>query len=207
MMKRLARSYNSLPWVRSHKFKFFLLVIFLLIVGVFFYEKIALELNKRAFQQARTSIDTVYADIVAQVGQPDSYKRSNSCSRPNQEFTQGPLSCNVATTMIYGVSNPSEANTKFKSIQTIVNSKKIFKPTSPPADTIRAASVGVITSSTALDHYTINSSKMDCAIKYVYDTPSETSLLLKMNTPEEKAFYISIGCDDWARAQYYPKNN
>ena len=55
-------------WTKSHKFYSLLVLIVLLISGVFVYQKVALELNKRAFAQARTTIDTVYADIVAQVG-------------------------------------------------------------------------------------------------------------------------------------------
>src|SRR6185437_976480 len=71
----------------------------------FAYHSYSVWANEKQFSQARSAIDTIYADIVNKVGHPDNFKRTNDCSRPSQEFTQGPLSCSVGTDFIYGVDN------------------------------------------------------------------------------------------------------
>src|SRR3989344_2898298 len=118
---------RSLFWVRTHKIYSLLLLVVLLVAGIFVYEKIALELNKRAFANARTAIDTIYADIVKNVGQPDNYKHENSCSRPNQVYGQGPLSCDVGISIIYALSNKDQASIIFKKVQTIMSQSIKFE--------------------------------------------------------------------------------
>lgn len=201
-----AKKQSPLSRVRSHKFISFLIFIVLLIVGIFIYQKIALEINKRDFQKARSAVDSIYSDIVTQIGVPDNSKHANTCSRPNLTFEEGLLSCRVSISFIYGVSDIGEAASKFALIQKTVNSNQIFKSTSTPATKIIPLQVGATVSSTALDHYTIPNTNMVCGVKYIYDTPSETNLRLLSEGPRLKTFYIIIGCDDWARAQYYPNS-
>ncbi|MBI2009293.1 hypothetical protein HYS84_02685 [Candidatus Saccharibacteria bacterium] len=49
MVRLQTKNRNPLPWIRRHKFLSLLCAVILLVIGVFVYEKVALELNKRAF--------------------------------------------------------------------------------------------------------------------------------------------------------------
>ena len=68
--------------------------------------------------------------------------------------------------------------------------------------------VGIPAPVTRLDHYPhqfsggYKISKLDCSIKYSYDTPANTYLTIK--SQDEKSFYITMGCDGLAKSQYYP---
>lgn len=203
MAKPASRRFQrSVFWARAHKFYSLFLLIAILVVGIFVYEKVALELNRRAFSQARAAIDTIYADIVAQVGQPDNSKRSNTCSRPNVVFGQGSLSCDISTSFIYGVTNEDQANNVFKKTQQIVGQQKTFKPVMlEPA--ITSAPVGNTIYTSATDRYKA-ARGIDCTMSYWYDTPRQTDL--EINDKSKKTFEIMLNCNGWAKDQYYPKN-
>jgi hypothetical protein len=194
MFKRFGR------WLKTHKLVIAITVIVALVLGFFTYQKIALELNKRAFAQARTAIDTIYADIVSQTGVPDEYQRPNSCSRAHQEFTQGPLSCDINSNFIYGVGNEAEANNLFKKIQRIINSHSTFSP-------LRHLSTSISDTLVVNTYYHASSDRyrsygLDCVVNYIFDTPREIDL--KIKDPSKKPFEITIGCFSLARSQYYP---
>lgn len=186
-------------WVKSHKFYSLLILIVLLVAGYFVYDKIALELNKRAFQNARVAIDTVYADIVKEVGQPDDFKHENFCSRPNVTFGEGPLSCDVSTTFIYGVADMDDANRVFKKTQITISTYKKLKPTKPLLSSITSVPVGDVIYSSATDYYKM--SGVDCITSYWYDTPRQIELAI--NHKNKKPLEISLSCNNWARAQFY----
>lgn len=193
---------RSVPWARSHKFYSLLLLTVLLVAGIFVYEKVALELNKRAFSQARTTIDTVYADIVAQVGSPDNSKRAAECSASHVIFGQGPISCSVDTDFIYGVSDKSEAIDQFKKIQAVISRNEQFKPTKTLSLTITDQIVVNSAYHTASDEF--SSDGLPCIVNYVYDTPRE--IFLTINDKSKKPLQIVIGCHGIARAMYYPNS-
>lgn len=190
-------------WLRTHKLASIALVLVLLVVGFFVYEKVALEFNKRAFAQARTAIDAVYADIVKDVGQPDDYDRSSSCSIYEGLFgDEGPISCNIDTSFIFGVNNQEGAEVQFKKIQEAVKQHKKFKLSKPLSLTI--TSQGVVNSvyHTASDEFLV--SGLPCIINYVYDTPRE--IFLKVKDQTKKPLQIVIGCHGIARNYFYSKS-
>lgn len=188
--------------MRAHKFYSLFLVVVLLVAGIFVYGRIALELNKRAFAHARAAIDTVYADIVKNVGQPDNFKRSSTCSRPNQVYGQGPLSCEVSTTFIYSVLNMSQANIYHKKIQTIVDKQEVLKLSKPASSGITTGLVVNTYYSDAHDFYRNNG--LNCEVSYWYDTPRQIELQIR--DKNKKPLEVSITCNDWAKAQYYPSD-
>ena len=173
-----------------------------MVAGFFVYQRIALELNKRGFQQARSAIDAVYANIVAKVGPPDNSKRFNSCNRSHQEFETGPLSCDVETRFIYGVSGLAEGDILFKKIQSSISAnEKLLKPTRPLSKSIGGLLV-VNTYYYSTNDYFVSPSRMDCIVSYTYNTPRQIDL--QINDLTKKPLEISIDCSDWAKAQYYP---
>jgi hypothetical protein len=191
---------NPFTWVRSHK----VLSIFALvgvIVTVFWavqaYQK---HQNKVAFQQARAAIDTVYADIVAKVGQPAASKQINSCSRHHQEFEEGPLSCAVGTSFIYAIADRNEATQKYKAIQSVIIARPDqFKPIGQLSSAITDELVVNTYYHSAFDHIRTHKN-MDCAAKYIYDTPREMDLM----TNSLHGIQTNIICSDWAKQQIYP---
>jgi len=160
-----------------------------------------LELNKRDFQRASRAIDSIYAEIVSQVGQPDNTKRSQTCSRTYQEFSgYGPPNCDVDIEFTYGVASLSGANKIYKSIQYIVTHDSL-KSVSPLSSKITRTLISDKYYSEAQDNYVFNS--LNCTSKYVYDTPQDTFLTLKTNK-DLKSLYVVLGCSGAARQQYYP---
>ncbi len=173
--------------------------------GIFAYQEIALQLNKRQFEHARVAIDTVYADIVSKVGQPDNFKRENSCSVSYQEFDTGRTSCSIDTSFIFAVKDKNEASSIFKKIQSVVDSDKhYFKISRPPSDSISSSPVAYFYYQEAQDYYYVTGLK--CTIKYVYDTPKDTYLSLSTGDGV-KTMFIVLGCDGSARSKIYPVAN
>ncbi len=204
---RLSRfdKYLGIGWIRRHKILTQLAVFATIIIGVIGYQLISLELNKRAFAHARAAIDTVYADIVKDVGAPDNYKRSSTCSQSYVESivtTKGPIGCDVGTNFIYSVRDQLEATVQFKKIQEVISKHDEFRHTKPLSGDI--SSLGVVNSTykDAQDFYQIDSTV--CTVKYVYDTPEET--YLKLTNQGSKTLYVTMGCYGPARQLYYPSN-
>jgi hypothetical protein len=190
---------------RHIKLSGLILIIILGAAGIFIYEKVALELNKRAFQHARTAIDSVYADIVTQVGQPDNFKRTSTCSRSYQELTgYGNASCDVDTSFIYGETDSNEATSTIKKIQSVIKSNSRFNQTRPLSSNISDTLVVNSYYHGAQDFYKFD--ELDCTAKYVYDTPADTYLALS-KSPNRKTLFIIVGCSGLARDQYYPLAN
>ncbi len=187
--------------VRQSKFIWAASVIVLIIAGYFVYQYVATQINKRDFIQARAAIDAVYVDIVAKVGQPDNSKRTNDCSRPSEEFEQGPLSCSVATDFIYGVDNEEQANQLFKQIQGVIAMHSDqFKPTKPLSGAIADTLVVNTYYHSTLDYYQ-NAHGLLCVSSYIYDTPREINLSIKNS--DKKSFEAGIACSGSAKSQYY----
>lgn len=190
-------------WPRKHKWLFVLIIAVLAVGGFFVYEKVALELNRHAFQQASHAIDTIYADIVAQVGQPDNFRRSSQCSRPNQEFEQGPLSCYMDIDFTYGLEDQAEGvnlNNKIKNI--IAKHPDLLKPTPEPPSDIQVTPAPSNYSDSALYWYKSDGG-LQCTYGYAYDNPNKTHLKLLDTHAMLKTFYGTVGCAGNAKNTYY----
>jgi len=175
-----------------------LLIIVLLVAGFKVYNHFSIAANKRAFQNARTTIDSIYYDAVKQIGPADNAQTSSSCSRNHVEFGRGQLSCNVGIDFIYGVNNETDANSKMAAIQRTIKQSKLEQEqtlSSALKDTVVASSYY----HTASDIYKFQG--LDCTSSYIYDTPQLTSLNVQDQT--KKTFEISIGCSGPAKQQYY----
>lgn len=187
---------------RPHpKWAWLLLIFFILIIAFFTYHGYSQYADKKKFEQARADIDTIYADIVAKIGPPDNSKKVNDCSRPNQVFEQGPLSCSVGTSFIYGVADENGANEILKMIEIIVGEKpKVFKPVKSLANKLSDTLVVNSYYHIASDKYT--DSGLDCVLSYVFDTPREIDLALKDDA--RKPLQINVDCTGRAKKEYFP---
>ncbi len=188
---------------KHKKFVTALIVLLVLAAGYWVYGQVTTYGNKRDFQQARKTIDTVYSQIVDQVGSPDSYKSGNSCSRSYQEFNgYVDMSCDVDISFVYAVSNREEAQNKINIMQKVINSKnELLKPSRPINTTIMTTGLVTTNYYGAQNFYKYGS--LECTSKYVYNTPDDTFLKLKH---DGKPLYVVIGCTGPAKKQYYPLN-
>ncbi|PJE65372.1 hypothetical protein COU91_02030 [Candidatus Saccharibacteria bacterium CG10_big_fil_rev_8_21_14_0_10_47_8] len=201
MAKRKTK--KKLSWLKNPKNRsqVFLAVLVLLGGSFFAYQNYAKWQDKHKFEQAQTSINELYSEIVAKVGQPDNYKKTNSCSRPNLKFEQGPLSCNVGVDILYGVDNIQAATNIFSTIQ-----NGIVKESSSFVRIADSKDKGSLPSSTvSSDNYKDSKSGMECTIKYAYDSPFDTFLTLNKESTS-KPLFISIGCYASAKKGYYPSS-
>ena len=201
----LSKIKRSFFWIRAHKLVSLVLMVILLILGFFVYQRVTLELNKRAFAQARTAIDAVYEDIVENVGQPDNFKATNECSRSHIAIGDGPLSCYIDNEFIYGVEDKNEANSLRQKIKsTISNHSDVLKPTPQTTSSIDITPSGSTETNIFVDHY--DSAGLLCAIKYVFEIPREIALELKRGS-NKKPFFVVISCSGDAREIFYPLSN
>lgn len=186
---------------RTHRIITAVIFIAILVAGYFVYEAVAFRVNKHAIEQTRAAIDSVYSDIVVQVGQPDNYKQTNDCSRSYQEFTgYGDITCGIDTILNYGVNNEAEANNLVSRIQTIISRNGSFNLTAPKSASITDRFVVNTSYHAASDSYKANG--LNCKVNYVFDTPQET--FLKISDNNKKVFEVTIGCYGPARGLYYP---
>lgn len=197
---------NRLEWPVRHKWLAFFFAIVLIILGFIVYEKIALEMNRLAFKSARHAIDTVYADIVKQLGPPDNSKTQSECSKSYFGPYKLILSCSVDTDFAYGLDDKTEANKKTEEIRSIIKShSELFKQTAPPNTGIYPTPApGYVNTTSSIDYY--KTSGLLCIFKYVFDSPSETFLTVA-NITSQKIFYVASGCSDNARSDFYPLTN
>lgn len=191
----------ALTWYRRHKWATLVLTLTFLGVAFWGYQAYSQYNNEKSFKDARAAIDTIYADVIDKVGAPDNYKRTNDCSRPSGVYEDGPLSCSVGTSFIYGLNNQVEANSLFKLIQkTVADHQDLFKPSQPLATGIEDTLVVNTYYHSALDRFNVGG--MNCVIKYVFDTDREIDL--EVSNPSKKPLQINIGCSDFAKKEYYP---
>jgi len=191
----------QIAWPWRTKWALLIPFIIALVAGTLIYQAIALRQNRQAFQEARSDIDTIYADIVIQVGKPDNFRRTNSCSRPSQEFEQGPLSCDVSTDFIYGVDNKTQADVLKSQIQHVINQHRdLLSPSAPPvSDIYPILAPGNNTDSS--NNYFLTKKNMQCGTKYTYDLPREIGIDLQKN--DKKIFGIAFDCSSLARKDYF----
>lgn len=192
---------KSMQFVKTHKLVTALL--FLVVVGLGFwgYQAYAKHANKVAFEQARSAIDTIYADIVAKVGQPDDNKVSRSCSTVQEVYGDGPLSCDLDTSFIYSVADKNSSDQLRQKIKDVVSLHKAeLHPIGVPLSAPGIATTAPGDSSLIRDYYTVRG-QIQCVITYVFDPTFDTPL--EKRNLEEKLYYVDFLCSGPAKATFY----
>src|SRR3989344_2632351 len=95
--------------VKSNKVLVVIILVVAVVGGFVAYQQYSIWADKRKFEQARASIDALYADIVAQAGQPDRVEKSQTCGYANRKYEQGPLSCSVKAHFAFSADNNTQA--------------------------------------------------------------------------------------------------
>lgn len=191
MAKQSASKKKSL---KDDKLAWFAAAILVLGFGYYAYNSYIKWNDRHRFEQAQASIDELYTDIVAKVGEPNNYRRSASCSRPNQKFEQGPLSCNVGVEFVYDLNDRSEAESKYESAQSVIkNQNQLFTLTTYDKK-LKDVSFNTWLSVSGYGKM-IAANGMGCVFKFVFDTPKSTYLDIKGET-KGKVFYGTLSCSD-----------
>lgn len=183
----------------------------------YFTHQHAVNTDKARFTQANKDVQTVASQIVAAVGQPQDRKDGGKCSYAHQEFSKGPLSCEVYSYLAYGVNSPDEVNAivqKTLGVPALNGSPWRFKAvTEKPYQFIPGANTteNFITLRQLFDIetksivYTDNSSSMSCAISFryfnsVYELPGYPNF----DTGSSQSLLMDIDCSDGSQSPYYP---
>lgn len=168
----------------------YLYLLVLLIAGIFVYNYLSMQPNKKNFQQARASIDDIYSGTTSVLGKPDATKRINSC---------GGSQCTVYTSFVYGVADKNQAEEYFKQIRSQIRSQKSLVPTKPLSHALDLSTNGF---DSAQDLY--SEGKLLCTAKYTYNPPQVT--LLKVKDINSNPLYVEIGCTGAAKKNFYPNS-
>lgn len=191
-----------LSWPRRHKWLAFFAAILFVILGIFIYYKVSLELNRRAFQQASYAIESIYADIVKEIGLPDDSRNSQGCGGFQGVYGEGPISCDIRVIFIYPVKDLTSANQLQEKIKRVINDQKnLFMPIQAPQ--VDSSTSGIVVSDSAPSRYYYETaSGIECSVVYIFDPSSESRLSLK-DKENNKVFYINMNCSGPARAKYF----
>jgi hypothetical protein len=188
---------SKIGWFGRHKIISVVLLVTVLVAGYFVYEKIAYQMNKHAFAEAKSSIDAVYADIVSKVGPPDD--KNQIIQQCNSRTTS--ISCSLAKDFIYSESNIDAANRRREKIQNVIagDSNKFEAITAPPNQQILTT--------LQRDHnlpvanYYKAGNGVFCFVDYFYNPTFNTELVLKIRN--SNSIFIEIQCSGKARGFYY----
>jgi hypothetical protein len=192
---------DILAWPKKHKWQSLLILLLIVAIGALAYDAIVYRLDKRAWFQAKESIDTIYADIVAKAGQPDDISKSNSCGRFRGEFgEQGPITCEIDVDFIYPFTNVKQAGKLKNEIRGIVNSHNDIWLSSQATsqDPFIPESEG----GPGSDYY-ITPKNIECNAYYDFTPSFNTQMKLKDVSNGNKQFYISLSCTDQAKGKYF----
>jgi len=196
------KEYKVSLLIKSHRLLFTIFLAALIALGIVGYAQYQKYENKLAFQDAQRSIDSIYEKVISSVGKPDISRRQNSCSRPSQEWTLGPLSCSLNTEFVYAVNDRSEANEIHMKFQKIISSENQLVAKKLSKEITDELVINTYYHS-AFDSYTTLGG-LDCAGKYVFDTPQDSFL---HTSNGKKDLYIAIGCTGPAKIAYYTVAN
>ncbi len=155
--------------------------------------------SKEDFEKAQASIDQLYNNIMAKLGPPANYKKTQSCSRPSQKFSQGPLSCSVDKDIFYKIEGPLFAEKANSKVDGAINSSKLASPGSL-SEKFTNIDRGT---SLQIKYYNLINTPLVCVVKKSYDNPAEfpqnISLTKNIN------YYVGISCFGESQSNFFKK--
>jgi|GEM_PF-4930732 len=172
------------------------LVLLITLLGVMGANKLAIADQKRQFDTAEKSLDTLYAEIVKEVGQPTSVQKESYCSYSSVELGRGKRVCSVGYIAIFEKISTKDASRNFaKQIEQslILRGVEIIGKgvahEDSPADSARYSSS---------DDFEDSKSGMKCYASYGFDPQSTTAM---------HGLAFSVRCYGYPDAEFYPVKN
>lgn len=86
------------------------LAVAIVYMAVWLAHNHAVTRDRSRFARAGNDVETVASAVIAAVGPPADRKDGGKCSYAHQEFSKGPLSCEVYSYLAYGVNSPDDVN-------------------------------------------------------------------------------------------------
>lgn len=163
---------------------FFVILGFVLIIGVVGYHYGSIYLEKREFERKRVELEKI-ADKIASQYPPDERKNEQYCQYSSQKFEKGERSCAVSTNLVYKVKNYDDANNFLQSIST-------------------NNTLGLLKNNLGNLKFSKNDWKSNDG--YIYQTINilkNCSVNYRFND-ESNIFESSYSCNSRAKAEYYP---
>jgi len=181
-------------------------LLVVMIGGIVAYRQYSIWADKQRFEQAQASIDALYSDIVANVGQPDKVEKGQTCGYASRKYERGPLSCGDYLYFVYGVANNNQANERFQGIkQAILQNQSTFNVTFSnetsvvPFNTLRdnrdREEIGM--------DITETKSNIACTLRALYASKDSNGHVLTTDVQTEN-MSVAIGCSDDAKVEHYP---
>lgn len=182
-----------------------LILIAVLVVGNLGFigvNKLIIYNQKQQFDQAEKSLDTLYASIVKDVGQPTSITKSKSCDYASTEGGRGSRSCGVDFVLKYK-GNAPQSNALAKSLVNLLKSSEVAKVTYERLGLFKDGSSSTYSSDFAFDLELVKVMSKHCSLSANYfDKNGINSIVL-----ENSYLEIGFGCSGSAKAEFYPVKN
>jgi hypothetical protein len=187
---------NPLAQAKQNKWLTLTILVFIIFLALAVHHKIVVAADKKKFEQARMSLESLYSDIVAQVGTPERVERVNSCGYGNREFDRGPLGCSVTLQLTFVLNDSVQASHLASQVDMIASQKsRTFKSTYSNSSSALPFNGPQIDISGGHDTggYIDLKSMLSCATNSYFD---KSSLLL----------HTELSCGGSAKAPYYKVN-
>ena len=191
--------------VKSNK-ALIIIVLLVGLVGAFAaYQQYSIWADKQKFEKAQASIDALYADIVASVGEPDEVLRTQTCGHSARKYETGPLGCGDYLYFVYGVSNNEPAT---KLVQKVIYELK-RQDSLEVTFSNEESNLPFISLDNSKPHqevgldFTNIKSKLQCSLRSTYDYNNSSNHSIATSNSGENLSFI-VACQGDAKAEHYP---
>ncbi len=177
----------------------------------------AIREDRERFVIAEKDVADLSRQILGVTPQPLKVSTEKTCTKPNLELNNGPLSCDINDTFFYNINNESDANDNFRSISEMITLKwprSSTKYSSNILNTNRFQSIPTSNYSQKNDYqqiyqtYSAHIRGMICTAVYDFYPGSEPPFSNYINNSASKFLLaVSLDCGDYAKAQYFPLNH
>lgn len=186
-----------------------ILVLVFGILGFIGVNKLIIYNQKQQFDQAEKSLDTLYANIVKDVGQPTSMTKDKSCSYASTEGGSGDRRCQISLALYYqNQEDEATANLTANNIDDTISKIK-------NSILVDNSLLGNLRFSASSDYFSRESNEVDakggliCSVGYYYGTDLSRTILRNQyfKIPTGTNFITLISCYNDSLAEFYPVKN
>lgn len=156
--------------------------------------------ERKQFMQAKSDLESVYADIVAQVGQPAQHQALQYCSYTSVEFGRGTRGCDINHHLVYATQEPDL-------LQSIVKLNRVISA-NPQVANFQSAQLGANdrpqVKELEVNDFTLKNN-IKCYVDYWEFASGQLPYSARVQQSTVKnGLYIDLGCGGAAKAEYFP---
>jgi hypothetical protein len=220
MTKKTKRRKLVLPNKKLLIFTGIVLAVAVVYGAVWLAHNHAVNTDKARFEQANKDVQTVAGQVIAAVGQPADRKDGGKCSYAHQEFSKGPLSCEVYSYLAYGVNSPDDVNAIVQKVDPLAvlhgNPWQFKAVTEKPHQFVDGVQYSdnfealrnLFDTEIRNVTYDDKFSGFVCAISYLYhNSVASLDSYPNFNVSNAQTLLFDIDCSAGAKSSYYLINN